>query len=349
MLPVLRALSSLLTVLCAATAAAAAHPPYHALSRAATLDTAGGSLQGTLTVPVPFGCPPLVIMLAGSGPTDRDGNSALLPGRGDSLKLLAQALAARGIATLRYDKRGVAHSRRAAPDELALRPATHAADAAAWIAQLRAEGRYASVTVLGHSEGSLIGMLAAREAGADAFISVAGPADSAAVLLRRQWLPHMQPELARATNGMLASLEQGRTRAPAEPELQAVFRPSVQPYMMAWFRYVPAREFARLAMPALVVQGTHDFQVGVDQAWKLKQARPAAQLALVAGMNHMLKLAPRQMGRQMASYTDPAWPVAPSLVDAVAGFVHTAPRRDGREERGACGFSGAGLFAAAPG
>lgn len=338
-----RPLLALAPVLVHVTTVIAALPPYQVLSRAATLDVTGGQLQGTLTVPVPFDCPPLVLILAGSGPTDRDGNSALLPGRSDSLKQLAQALARQGIATLRYDKRGVAHSADAAPDERVLRPATHAADAAAWLRRLRAEGRYASVTVLGHSEGSLIGMLAARRAGADGFVSVAGPAQQASVLLRRQWLPKLAPDLARATGSMLASLEQGKARRPLRPELQAVFRPSVQPYMMSWFRYVPADEFARLRMPSLIVQGSHDVQVDVDQAALLKRAQPGAQMALVAGMNHMLKMAPAEMAQQMGSYTSPAWPLAPSLVQAVAGFVHTAPQRH------ACHVSGARLFAAGPG
>ncbi|MRV71562.1 alpha/beta fold hydrolase [Duganella sp. FT92W] len=338
-LPRVRALALLL----AAVPVAVAAPPFKMLSRAATLAVPGGQLQGALTFPAQPDCPPLVLMLAGSGPTDRDGNSALLPGRSDSLKQLAQALAALGIATLRYDKRGVAASRQAAPDESVLRPATHAADAAAWVRQLRGQRRYASVTILGHSEGSLIGMLAARDAGADAFISVAGPAQTASMLLRRQWLPKLAPDLARATGSMLASLEQGKPRAPGRPELQAVFRPSIQPYMMSWFRYVPADEFAKLRIPMLIVQGTADMQVGVDQAWRLKRAQPDAQMALVSGMDHVLKIAPADRAQSMASYTNPSWPLAPSLVQAVAGFVHQAPTRH------ACKVSGAGLFAAAPG
>lgn len=321
----------------------AATPPYATTSRAVTLPVAGGRLHGTLTAPQALACPPLVVMLAGSGPTDRDGNSALLPGRSDSLKQLAQALAAQGIATVRYDKRGVAASKAAAPDESALRPATHAADAAAWLHHLRDGRRFSSVTVLGHSEGSLIGMLAARQGGADAFVSVAGPAEAASVLLRRQWLPKLPPGLARATNAMLASLEQGKLQTPTRPELQAVFRPSVQPYMMSWFRYVPAREFARLPLPSLIVQGTHDVQVGVDQATLLKRARPEAQVALIERMNHVLKLAPAGMTRQIASYTSPSWPLAPSLVRAVTAFVRAAPQRH------ACAVNGAGLFAAGPG
>jgi pimeloyl-ACP methyl ester carboxylesterase len=349
--------------LLAGVPAGRAAPAYAAMSRAVALAVPGGQLHGTLTMPRALDCPPLVVMLAGSGPTDRDGNSALLPGRSDSLKQLAQALAEQGIATLRYDKRGVAASKAAAPDESVLRPATHAADAAAWLRQLHDSQRYASVTVLGHSEGSLIGMLAVRQAGADGFISLAGPAQGASVLLRRQWLPRLTPELARATNSMLASLEQGKARQPARPELQAVFRPSVQPYMMSWFRYVPAQEFARLPVPSLVVQGTHDVQVGVDQARLLQRAHPGAEIALVEGMNHVLKMTPAGIARQLPSYTIPTWPLAPALVQAVTGFVRTAPRRHacafsgaGRTGAGSggtglrdTGLSGAGPFAAAPG
>ncbi|MES2259239.1 MAG: alpha/beta fold hydrolase [Pseudomonadota bacterium] len=300
-------------------------PSYLGLPRAATLDTKGGAIQGTLTVPVPVTCGPVVLFISGSGPTDRDGNSKLLSGPNDSLKMLAAALAQLGIASLRYDKRGIAASARAAPDESRLRLETYADDAAAWIRQLRREGRYAHIVVLGHSEGSLIGMLAARQAGADAFISVAGPAEPAARLLLRQLQPGLTPELARANAAILGALEHGRRWTALPPQLQAIYRPKVQPYLISWFKYVPAREFARLAMPLLIVQGDSDIQVATEQAQLLRQANPRAQLAVLPGMNHVLKQVPADTARQMASYADPSLPLAPDLVPALAAFIEALP------------------------
>jgi uncharacterized protein len=300
---------------------------YTSLPRAATLSTPTGDVQGTLMVPLPLGCQPAALIIAGSGPTDRDGNSKLLPGPNNSLKMLAQALAEAGIASVRYDKRGIGASARAGASEAQLRFETYIGDAAAWVRQLRQDGRYASVTVIGHSEGSLIGMLAAREAGADGFISLSGPAERASTLLRRQLGPKLPPDLARANDKILAALERGQRPGKLPAQLQAIYRPSVQPYMASWFKYVPAKEFARLKMPLLVAQGTTDIQVDTLQAALLAKANPAARLLEVEGMNHVLKQVPADPARQLASYSDPSLPLAPALAGAVAEFIHALPRR----------------------
>ena len=96
-----------------------------------TLDTPTGAIAGTLLIPSGNGPFALVVIIAGSGPTDRDGNSPLLPGANNSLKLLAEGLADRGVASLRYDKRGVAASAKAMVSEADLRFNTYADDAAA--------------------------------------------------------------------------------------------------------------------------------------------------------------------------------------------------------------------------
>lgn len=322
-----------LAMLCMAAGAAGAvaearhGEPYLALPRAATLSTPTGDVQGTLMVPLPLACHPAALIVAGSGPTDRDGNSKLLPGANNSLKMLAQALAEAGIASLRYDKRGIGASARAGANEAQLRFETYTADAAAWARQLKQEGRYASVTVIGHSEGSLIGMLAARTAGADGFVSLSGPAERASVLLRRQLDPKLPPELAQANDRILTALERGRRPGTLPAQLQAIYRPSVQPYMVSWFRYVPAQEFARLAMPLLVAQGTTDIQVDAGQAALLKNANPSARLLLVDGMNHVLKQVPADARQQLDSYSNPALPLSPALAGAVTEFIHALPRK----------------------
>lgn len=304
--------------------------PHSALPRAATLTTATGDVQGTLLLPLPLGCRPAALIIAGSGPTDRDGNSKLLPGANNSLKMLAQALAQAGIASVRYDKRGVGASVRAAASEAQLRFENNSADATGWVRQLQQQGRYSSVTVIGHSEGSLVGMLVAREAKADGFISLSGPAERASLLLRRQLDGKLPPELAQAHDQILSGLERGKRSATLPPELQAIYRPSVQPYLISWFKYVPEQEFARLRMPLLIVQGTTDIQVGVEQAALLHKANPASRLLVVEGVNHLLKQVPADTLQQMASYSNPDLPLAPAVAAAVTGFIHSLPQRDCR-------------------
>jgi pimeloyl-ACP methyl ester carboxylesterase len=289
------------------------------------LDTASGKVAGTLRLPASAARAPAVLIIAGSGPTDRDGNNAMIPGHNDSLKMLAEALAQAGFASVRYDKRGIAESRAAAPDESQLRFDTYVTDAAAWIAQLKADPRFSSVAVIGHSEGALIGMLAAERAGASAYVSLAGVAEAPGAVLRKQMAGKLPPPLAADNERILASLEQGKPAADVPPALAALYRPSVQPYMISWMQYVPAKRIAALRMPVLIVQGTTDIQVDVGQAQALKAARPDAGLAIIEGMNHVLKEVPLDPQHPLASYGDPSLPLHPSLAPALIGFLRKAP------------------------
>jgi hypothetical protein len=289
-------------------------------AEAVRLETPTGILYGAIEVPggeSPF---PVVVMHAGSGPTDRDGNSAAIRGKNNSLKMLAEALAERGIASLRYDKRGIAESAKAAPKEEDLRFETYAADLVAWGKQLRADKRFSKIVILGHSEGALIGTLAAQELPADAFISVAGAGKPAGQIILEQTRA-APPDLKKRTEEIVAELDQGKTAAEIPQPLAPLFRPSVQPYLISWFRYDPAKELAKLKSPVLIVQGSTDIQVTADDARLLAAATPGAKLVLIEGMNHVLKNTPSDLAAQLASYGDPELPVAPRLIEEIAGFV----------------------------
>ncbi|HZX29394.1 MAG TPA: alpha/beta fold hydrolase [Telluria sp.] len=287
-----------------------------------TLDTGSGVLHGTLAMPAAANAPvPAVLLVAGSGPTDRDGNTAALPGHNDSLKLLANALAGAGFATVRYDKRGIAASRIAMASEADLRFDHYVDDAARWLRQMKADPRFSGVAVLGHSEGSLIAMLAARKVPVAAVVSVAGPARGAAQILRAQLQDKLPPPLLADSERVIAALERGETVNDAPPALAALFRPSVQPYLMSWFRYVPAQEVARLSMPVLIIQGSTDLQVPTLEADALGRANPRAQVAVVPGMNHVLKEAAGGLAEQMPTYSDPSLPLAPGFVERLTAFL----------------------------
>jgi uncharacterized protein len=287
------------------------------------LVTPTGTIHGTLLRPAGTGAVPVALLIAGSGPTDRDGNSAMLPGPNNSLKLLAEGLAQQGIATVRYDKRGVAASATAITREADLRFDHYTDDAVAWINKLKADPRFSRVSVIGHSEGSLIGIRAARVGGAASFVSLAGVGRRASDVLRGQLRPQLPAALWAESERVLAALEAGRTTDSVPQPLAALYRPSVQPYLISWFAYDPAREIAQLTVPVLIAQGTTDMQVGVPDAQALKAAKPNAELLIVEGMNHVLKLVPADPARQQASYSDPALPVAPQLLERVVAFLKT--------------------------
>jgi pimeloyl-ACP methyl ester carboxylesterase len=287
------------------------------------LEVPGGKVEGTLLLPAAAsGKTPVLLIVAGSGPTDRDGNSAMLPGPNNSLRLLAEALAADGIASLRYDKRGIGASKVADLRETNVRFETLAGDAASWVSFLRNDSRFSRIIVAGHSEGSLLGMLAARAARADAYVSIAGIARSAPDVIRDQLRTQLtsSPELLAAANQAVASLEAGKTVETPPPALAALLRPSVQPYLISWFKFVPAVELARLTVPVLLIQGTTDIQVSVDEVKALHAAKPDARLFIAGGMNHVLKSV-SDPAKQMASYSDPTLPIDPDLPKAIAEFV----------------------------
>jgi len=285
------------------------------------LETPTGKISGSLLLPAEQGRVPVVLIIAGSGPTDRDGNSKLLKGPNNNLKLLAQALVQAGIATVRYDKRGIAASAAAGPVESDLRFDDYVNDAAAWVRLLKQDSRFSSVTVVGHSEGSLIGMLATRGAHADAFVSIAGPAQKASDVLRKQLRPKLSADLEQENERILASLERGNTTSEVLAPLHSLYPLSLQPYLISWFRYVPTTELAKVDAPVLVIQGTNDIQVPVTEAESLKRAKPTATVVLVQGMNHVLKIVPLDMAQQEASYSDPARPLATDLTDTIIRFL----------------------------
>jgi fermentation-respiration switch protein FrsA (DUF1100 family) len=293
-----------------------------------TLDTPTGKLAGTLVVPASSKPVPLVVIIAGSGPTNRDGNSPLLPGANNSLKLLAEGLRDRGIATLRYDKRGIAESVKAGVSESALRFDMLADDAAGWVRKFRPDARFSTITVLGHSEGSLLGMLATERGAADGYVSVAGAGRPASALLREQLARQLPPDLLAFSNRALDALVAGRTVDSVPPALNVLFRPSVQPYLMSWLPLDPAALVKALTVPVLIAQGTADLQVAVRDAELLAAAQPKAKLVVVNGMNHVFKTpAGTDPASQQASYSDPSLPVARELIEAVASFVQAVPRR----------------------
>jgi pimeloyl-ACP methyl ester carboxylesterase len=298
--------------------------PYQAPPKKGASDievaTPSGTLVGTFDLPSGKGPWPVVLFIVGSGPTDRDGNSASL--KNDCLKQLGQSLAKRGIAALRYDKRGVGASAAAGTDESKLSIAIYADDAAAWIKKARADKRFTKVAVLGHSEGSLIGILAAKQAPHDALISIAGAGRELGAVLRDQLKQNLPAELDSQATAILAELEAGRTVTDVPPPLMSLFRPSVQPYLISWLKYKPAKEIAGLSVPILVVQGTTDLQVSVDNAKLLAGNNQRATLAAIENMNHVLKhTTEKTVLGQMQCYSDPALPIEPRLVDAVETFL----------------------------
>lgn len=315
-------LAALLLLLCTSLAQAAAPT---VLQRPIDLDTGQGVLHGSLLLPQEQTPPPVVLIVAGSGPTDRNGNNPA-SGRLDNLKRLALLLAGEHIASVRFDKRGVAASQPATPDERDLSVERYVADVVAWGRMLKADPRFGPLILLGHSEGALIASLAAEQAGASAVITVAGSGRPVADVLREQLAQRLPPAQLAQGNAVIDRLQAGQTTLDVPEPLREVFRPSVQPYLISLLRQDPAAAFARLPMPALILQGRNDVQVEVADAERLKAAKPDAQLVVIEGMNHMLRISPRDMSQQRDSYRNPALPLAQELGERIVAFVRQVAR-----------------------
>jgi len=282
-----------------------------------------GQLAGTLT-DAGKGTP-VVLIIPGSGPTDRDGNNPLGV-TAAPYRLLAEGLANQGVSSVRIDKRGMLGSKAAIPDANKVTIADYADDAHAWVASAKAATGAKCVWVLGHSEGALVALTAAQKPdGICGVITVAGTGRKLGVVMRDQLKvnpanePILQPALA-----ALDSLEAGKSVDPASlpAPIQPLFNAAVQPFLMNLMAQDPPKLAASLAVPYLIVQGDKDIQVSVEDAKLLAAAQPKAKLAVLPGVNHVLKaVIGDDRGANLATYGNSSLPIAPAVVDAVAGFV----------------------------
>lgn len=282
-----------------------------------SLTLGSDTLVGTLAYPGTSAAPPAVLMIAGSGPTDRNGSSPTLGSLADSQRLLAYGLAQDGIASLRTDKRGVGGSAGALHGENSLRIDILAHDTKAWAKLLMNRTGAKCVWLAGHSEGSLIAELAAQDnPDICGLVLLAGPGRHLADVLRTQ-LARLPDDRRKSADEAIDALAAGHTiDRPADDRL---FRPSIQPLWISEFALDPPALLKRLSIPVLIVQGDADNRIEMEDARLLAAARPDAKLLIVPGMAHELKLMPS--GGQAAIGSDPTIPLAPGVVETIAAFI----------------------------
>lgn len=276
----------------------------------------GGAIKGTMMYPEGGSASaPVALIIAGSGATDRNGNGG--PDlNSNAYRMLAEVLAEKGIVSLRYDKRLVGMSRDFEPDEAKLKFEDYVEDAVHLCQYLKRDKQASAVYIIGHSEGSLIGILAAQKTPVNAFVSLCGAGENIANTLNRQ-IPTKQAA------GVINELKNGNLTNNVPQELQVTFRRSVQPYLISWMKYDPAIEIKKLKIPIMIVAGTTDIQVPVADAEMLKSAAPQAELLVINGMNHVLKNAIADRTANMVTYNQPNLPLNTDLIAGVTRFLAT--------------------------
>lgn len=281
--------------------------------------TGQGRLFGTLAVPREGKANTLCIIVPGSGPTDRNGNSGVFV-YANSYKMLSDSLVMNGYAVLRYDKRGVGESVYAFTNETELTFPLYCEDLGQVIRGQRKDGNFSKIVLIGHSEGSTVSLMTALKDTVDGFISLCGPGRSADSLLLTQL--RTQPLKVREEAEMIIrTINNGESMPKVSESLQSLFRPSVQPYLRSWFAVKPYAEIAELSCPVLIVQGNTDIQVAVSEGERLKAARPSAELITIDQMNHVLKTAPEDGPRNIRTYGDPYMPLNKGLMPALLPFL----------------------------
>lgn len=274
-------------------------------------------LFGTLTTPDLTKKYPVALLIAGSGPTDRNGNNPMM--KNNSLKMLAEVLAKNGIASLRYDKRGIGESKASAISEQSLVFENYTEDAKSWINLLKQDKRFSEVVIIGHSEGSLIGMIAGAKA--NKFISIAGPGESADKLIKAQIASKSNKQIEDMTFPIIDSLKSGNQVKKVDPMLNSLFRPSIQPYLISWFKYNPQAEIKKLNVPILIIQGNNDLQVTVKDAETLSQANKNAELLIVDKMNHIMKIVEGDKQANLESYNNEGLPLSEVMTTKIVSFI----------------------------
>lgn len=281
------------------------------------------TISGTLLTDFPLSAKrnkktPMVIIIPGSGPTDRNGNSAMLPGNNDSYKQLGDSLLSLGISSYRYDKLGIGSSSKDI-DESQMRFSTNVDMVEAICSTLEDLG-FKRIYLLGHSEGALIGSMAAQKLDIEGLILIAGSGRNFLDLLDEQLGAQLSEDMYASTMNKLDSIKQGYTIENKNMMLQSLLRQSIQPYLKEMLNLEPAEELSKVGVPVLLIQGEQDFQVNTKDLEALKTAKPDADVKLYQNMNHVLKVVKTPQENQ-ASYADPDFPLEPSLPGDIANWI----------------------------
>lgn len=263
----------------------------------------------------------LAIIIAGSGPTDRNGNNPLNV-KANSYKMLAEELSKEKIATIRYDKRGIGKSKMNKMDESKTLFTDFVNDAVAVYKYAKDSLGYKQVYFIGHSEGSLIGMLATIATKAQGYISISGAGRGIDEIIEQQ-LENQPEEVKQMIHEILVSLKAGKEVDDVPQALYTLFRPSIQPYMISWIKHNPSDEIKKITQPILLINGTCDLQVKPTEAELLNKANANSKLVIIKKMTHALKDTEDDCNDAgMKTYTDPTLPLNTELVDTIIKFIY---------------------------
>jgi pimeloyl-ACP methyl ester carboxylesterase len=275
-----------------------------------------GAIDAVLTVPSEVERPPVALLIAGSGSTDHDGNGPQI--KPATLKKLAEQLAARKIATLRYDKRGAGGWKPEFGRPEDFRFKDYVDDAAALVNYLRSSGKFSKVILVGHSEGGLVAILTARRVPVDRLVLLATAARRQGDLLKAQLEKTLAPDVYKP---MAEAIDAIMSRQIVDPLPRGLsIPPAMQPGIASAFTEDPVVPLKLIDQPTLIVGGGRDRQVARLDFLALGTASPAAKTLWLPDMNHVL-VDVADEADDLAAYNQAERALDPAMIDAVAAFV----------------------------
>lgn len=279
-----------------------------------------GTLYGTILKPSQDSNKSLAIIVAGSGPTDRDGNTPLLEGKNDSLKALAYSLQDNGIASFRYDKRTSGKSYKTMKDKPAdFNPFVD--DLVKCIRYIKQNENYDHIYLVGHSQGSLVAILAAQQEAVDGVISLAGAARPIDEVMAEQY-GRIDSSLEKQVREEVKAIKEGRESVIENEDLKKAFTDENREFLRTWMVYDPAEEVAKLNIPVYYIYGTSDSQVKPVEIQYFGDMINDKNSKVISDMNHVLKTTPEDDKKEnMKRYSDPSYPLHPELISTIVRFI----------------------------
>ena len=286
------------------------------------VDIDNGSLLGTLTIPENFTTGSIVLIVAGSGATDRDGNSLKMGIHTDSYKYISHELAKNNIASFRFDKRSLNPNKIKNYNETDLKIEDFINDVVSITKFLKNDKRFNKIILLGHSEGSLLSILSSKIESVSGLISLAGSGKGANEILLEQLKTQVGIDIQELTF-LLKQFKDGKFVSDIKnPILKTIFPINKQKYLISWIKYIPKKEIENIDCNVQIIQGTTDIQVSLENALELNKSNKKSKLSIIENMNHVLKDAPIDKVENLKTYSNPNLPLSNKLVPIIIDFVN---------------------------
>ncbi|MFL0352298.1 serine aminopeptidase domain-containing protein [Xanthomarina sp. GH4-25] len=290
----------------------------HIISEEILLKNDSIQLPGTLSYNKELKNQPLVIFIHGSGNVDRNGNQAGVNIKAEYIKQLADSLNTRGIAFYRYDKRNSTEENlKFMMGDLDFYRFVD--DATLAIKHYKEDNRFSSITLIGHSQGSLVAMLATQNKNVDKYISLAGISEDMGTFIINSY-KQVSQDMSNMAKAQITELKETGTIETVNPALAHLFSKPNQPFFFTWMAYNPSEEIKKISIPVLIINGTKDLQVKVEEANKLHEAKPDSELVIIENMNHVLKTIDKDEDN-LKSYYTPDFSLSEELINSVEAFI----------------------------